>query len=106
MLDWTQCCYQKFAIIGPNVSIVGHDHIFDKVGVPIIYSGRPHGEAKTYIGKDAWIGAGSIILSGVNIGSGAIVAAGSVVTKISLNALFMVVYRRDSLKIGFLKMIK
>ncbi|QJT85447.1 hypothetical protein HHJ45_09040 [Escherichia coli] len=64
-------------------------------------------EAKTYIGKDAWIGAGSIILSGVNIGSGAIVAAGSVVTKkISLNALFMVVYRRDSLKIGFLKMIK
>lgn len=72
---------KKFAIIGPYVSIVGHDHIFDKVGVPIIYSGRPHGEAKTYIGKDAWIGAGSIILSGVNIGSGAIVAAGSVVTK-------------------------
>ncbi len=72
---------KKFAIIGPNVSIVGHDHLFDKVGVPIIYSGRPIGVSKTYIGKDVWIGAGSIILSGVNIGSGAIVAAGSVVTK-------------------------
>lgn len=33
------------------------------------------------IGNDVWIGAKSIILSGVNIGDGAVVAAGSVVTK-------------------------
>jgi virginiamycin A acetyltransferase len=33
------------------------------------------------IGNDVWVGAGAIILSGVNIGDGAIVAAGSVVTK-------------------------
>ena len=30
---------------------------------------------------DVWIGAGSVLLSGVKIGRGAIVAAGSVVTK-------------------------
>lgn len=33
------------------------------------------------IGKDAWIGAGSILLAGVTIGEKAVVAAGSVVTE-------------------------
>ncbi len=36
---------------------------------------------KVIIGKDVWIGAGSIILTGVTIEDGAIIAAGSVVTK-------------------------
>ena len=31
--------------------------------------------------KEAWIGTGAIILSGVTIGEGAVVAAGSVVTR-------------------------
>jgi len=35
----------------------------------------------TYIGKNATIGVGAIILGGVKIGEGAIIAAGSVVTK-------------------------
>lgn len=34
---------------------------------------------KIVIGKNVWIGAGSIILSGVNIGDNSIIAAGSVV---------------------------
>ena len=33
------------------------------------------------IGNDVWIGAGAMILNGVNVGDGAIVAAGAVVTK-------------------------
>lgn len=33
------------------------------------------------IGNDVWIGAGSIILSGITIGDGAVIAAGSIVTK-------------------------
>jgi acetyltransferase-like isoleucine patch superfamily enzyme len=33
------------------------------------------------IKKDAWIGAGAIILAGVTVGEGAVVAAGAVVTK-------------------------
>ena len=33
------------------------------------------------IGKDVWVGAGSIILTGVKVGDGAIIAAGSVVTR-------------------------
>jgi len=38
-------------------------------------------EAKTRINDHAWIGAGSIIMQGVEIGEGAIVGAGAVVTK-------------------------
>ena len=34
-----------------------------------------------HIGHDVWIGANSVILSGISIGNGAIVGAGSVVTK-------------------------
>ncbi len=34
-----------------------------------------------HIGKNVWIGSGSIILSGVNIGDNAVIGAGSVVTK-------------------------
>lgn len=45
-------------------------------------SGNVDSESKgsIIIGNDVWVGAGAIILSGVNIGDGAIVAAGAVVT--------------------------
>lgn len=69
-----------YSMLGPNVKIVGNDHVFDVVGSPIIFSGRPIFK-KTVIGKDVWVGANSVILAGVTIGDGAIVAAGSVVTR-------------------------
>lgn len=34
-----------------------------------------------HIGNDVWIGAGSVILSGLSIGDGSVIAAGSIVTK-------------------------
>lgn len=70
----------RYSMIGPSVKIVGNDHIFSTVGCPVIFSGRPEFN-KTVIGRDAWIGAGAIVLAGVQIGDGAIIAAGSVVTK-------------------------
>jgi acetyltransferase-like isoleucine patch superfamily enzyme len=69
-----------YTMLANNVSIMGGDHNFSKIGTPIIFSGRGILKA-TYIGSDVWIGAHSIILTGVNIGDGAIIAAGSVVTK-------------------------
>lgn len=69
-----------YSMLGPGVRIVGNDHVFENVGVPIIFAGRPVFKA-TKIGKDAWIGAGAIVLAGTSVGDGAIVAAGAVVTK-------------------------
>jgi acetyltransferase-like isoleucine patch superfamily enzyme len=70
----------NYTMIATDVSILGADHIFNKVGVPVVHSGRPAFK-KTCIGEDVWIGHRSIIISGVTIGCGSIVAAGSVVTK-------------------------
>lgn len=70
----------KYTMLAQNVQIIGGDHNFDKVGVPITFSGRSKLE-RTVIGRDVWIGANSILFTGINIGDGAIIAAGSVVTK-------------------------
>lgn len=70
----------RYAMLAPEVVIVGGDHRTDVVGSPIIFSGRPE-LPRTTIGADAWIGFRAIVMAGVNIGRGAIVAAGAVVTK-------------------------
>ena len=71
-----------FVQIAANVAIVGSDHRFDIVGVPIAFTGRDRmDELLTIIEDDVWVGHGSIIMAGVKIGRGSIVAAGSVVTK-------------------------
>ncbi|MHC5002130.1 MAG: acyltransferase [Planctomycetota bacterium] len=69
-----------YAMLGPEVSIVGADHVFDRPGVPIIFSGRPE-LPRTVIEADAWIGYRAIIMAGVRVGRGAVVAAGAVVTR-------------------------
>lgn len=69
-----------YAMLGPRVAILGADHVFDRPGIPIIFSGRPDPKA-TVIERDAWIGCGSVLMAGVRIGRGSIVAAGAVVTK-------------------------
>jgi acetyltransferase-like isoleucine patch superfamily enzyme len=69
-----------YTMFGPGVRIFGGDHKYDVAGTPMYFAGRP--ELKpTIIGRDVWIGGGSIILAGIMVGDGAIVAAGSVVTK-------------------------
>lgn len=71
---------KSFTILANNVSILGGDHRYDVVGLPVGLTGRA--EIKnTYIGHDCWIGAHSIIMCGVNIADGCIIAAGAVVTK-------------------------
>lgn len=72
--------FGDYTMIGPGVRIVGNDHVFDGIGIPIIFSGRPAQRATT-VGKDAWIGAGAIVMRGIRVGDCAIVGAGSVVTK-------------------------
>lgn len=69
-----------FSMIANDVSIIGGDHRYNVPGRPIIFSGREE-LSKTVIGRDCWIGAHSILLTGITVGDGSIIAAGSVVTK-------------------------
>ena len=66
-------------MIAANVAIYSYDHGM----APELPIRRQPITAKgpVTIHKDAWIGTGAIILSGVTIGEDAVVAAGSVVTK-------------------------
>lgn len=70
----------RYAMLAPEVVIIGGDHRFDLPGTPILFSGRPE-LPQTVIGADVWVGFRAIVMAGVSIGRGAIVAAGAVVTK-------------------------
>ena len=67
-------------MLANDVYIIGGDHNYRTAGIPTVFNGRDS-MVKTSIGSDVWIGARSIIMTGIKIGDGAIVAAGSVVTK-------------------------
>lgn len=71
-------CCEKLTIgdgcsFGNHVVIVDHDHDFRSAARGGIVS------APVSIGRNVWIGAGSIILKGTVIGDDAVIAAGSVV---------------------------
>lgn len=72
--------FGEHVLCGPDVMFVGDDHNFDRIGTPIIFSGRPL-LRETRICDDVWIGARAIVMAGITIGSGAIVGAGAVVTR-------------------------
>jgi acetyltransferase-like isoleucine patch superfamily enzyme len=65
--------------LAQNVVISGLNHNYTDVSQPIATQGV--NTEQVYIGDETWIGANSVILSGVFIGKHCVVAAGSVVTK-------------------------
>ena len=64
---------------GANVMIFAFNHSIDETDVPSIL--QDYYDADVEIEDDVWIGAGSVILSGVTIGKGSVIAAGSVINK-------------------------
>ena len=70
--------------IGDDVVLSARCMLIDG-GLEIGGAGRTvdlaHGGAPIVIEDGAWIGAGAIILSGVNVGQNSVIGAGSVVTK-------------------------
>ena len=74
-------------LFGPEVMITAADYRFND-GSPVTRQKMDEGDI--IIGRDVWLGARVVILSGVAIGNGAIVGAGAVVTK-SVNAGAIVV---------------
>lgn len=74
-LDIGTITIEDGVFIGPNVNIVTENHPEEPEYRHNVYA-RP-----IRICRNAWIGAGAIILPGVTVGQNAIVGAGSVVTK-------------------------
>lgn len=70
----------SYSMLGPEVMVIGSDHLWNRPGTPIIFSGRPTLD-DTIIGADVWIGARAIIRAGVRIGRGAIIGAGAVIVE-------------------------
>jgi acetyltransferase-like isoleucine patch superfamily enzyme len=66
-------------LVGPGVKMFCGNHGIKLSEVPMVFQERT--EADINIGNDVWIGANSVITSGVTIANGAVIAAGSVVTK-------------------------
>ena len=74
---------KKYAAIGAGCTIIPGDHV-PTVGVPQYLAGKLHindVDGEIIVGEDAWVGAGTILLSHCRIGRGAVVAAGAVVSK-------------------------
>jgi acetyltransferase-like isoleucine patch superfamily enzyme len=63
--------------ISPRVTIITHSDPNNSFLTKII----PKKKGKVKICKDAWIGAGAIILPGITIGEASVVGSGAVVTK-------------------------
>ena len=64
-------------MFGPNVTVVTANHpISPRLRIPKLQYNKP-----VRIGKNVWVGAGAIILSGVTIGDNSVIGAGSVVTR-------------------------
>ena len=70
----------RYVMFASEVVVLGGDHRFDMIGVPMMFSGRPE-IPETVIEDDVWVGYRAVIMAGVRIGRGSIIAAQSVVTK-------------------------
>lgn len=66
-------------LVAMHVTIVSSNHALPPLGRSIQY--QPDELRPTRIGRDVWLGAGAVVLGGVNIGDGCVVGAGAVVTK-------------------------
>lgn len=66
-------------LVGPGAKFFCGNHGTSLNGVPMVFQKRK--EADIHIGNNVWIGANSVITSGVSIADGAVIAAGALVTK-------------------------
>jgi acetyltransferase-like isoleucine patch superfamily enzyme/uncharacterized membrane protein YbhN (UPF0104 family) len=69
----------EHVLCGPNVSIVGSSYRHEELAVP--FEDQGHASKGIKIGRNVWIGAGSVIADGAVIGDNTIVVATSLVTR-------------------------
>lgn len=68
-------------MFGPEVMIIGGDHNFSQIGLPMIQVKKGGKNSPIIIEEDCWIGARAIVLKGVKIREGAVIGAQSLVNR-------------------------
>ena len=68
----------KKVLIAAYTYLVGGDHLYDRVDVPVLDQGRT--ARGIDVGDNVWLGAHVVVADGVRIGRDAVVGAGAVVT--------------------------
>ena len=77
LVDDTDIFIGNNVMFGPNVTVATAGHPIDpELRLKVAQFNIP-----VHIGNNVWIGAGAIIMPGVNIGDNTVIGAGSVVTK-------------------------
>ena len=76
--EYAKIIIEDDVMIGAGVHIYVNNHKFDDPTIPIIEQGYYPSKQVT-LKKGCWVGANSIILSGVTIGENAVIGAGSIV---------------------------
>ena len=69
----------KYVVTGQHCLLVGLDHLYEDISRPLLDQGIS--AAPIVIGDYTFVGANSVVLSGVTIGQHCVVGAGSVVTR-------------------------
>ncbi|WDE07158.1 sugar O-acetyltransferase [Thalassomonas viridans] len=77
ILDGGQVVLGDDCLVGPNVQLMAVSHDTD----PALRLEKHNYAQDITIGKNVWLGAGVIIIGGINIGDNSVIGAGSVVTK-------------------------
>lgn len=77
LVDDTHIYVGDYTLFGPNVTVATAGHPI----LPELREKALQYNAPVHIGKNCWIGAGSVILPGVTIGDNTVIGAGSVVTR-------------------------
>lgn len=77
MVDDTHIYVGDYTMFGPNVTVASAGHPI----LPELREKVYQYNAPVHIGRNCWIGAGSIIVPGVSIGDNTVIGAGSVVTR-------------------------
>lgn len=67
-------------LIAGNCYIGGGRYISDRLDIPMMEQGV-YTKGPVIIGDDVWLGAGAMVLDGIQIGKGCIIGAGAVVTR-------------------------
>jgi acetyltransferase-like isoleucine patch superfamily enzyme len=67
----------KNALVAAYTYLVGGDHLYDRVDIPVLYQGRP--TKGIDVDDNVWLGAHTVVTDGSRIGRDAIIGAGAVV---------------------------